>query len=80
MARAMLSFNLDKEEDVAAHKRAIKALDMSLVIWSIDQYLRGKLKYDETLTPEAYDALEKTREELIEYMREYNVDIDELLN
>ena len=80
MARATLSFNLEKPEDVAAHKRAVKALDMALVIWDIDQYLRGKIKYDETLHQEAHDALDKARGELYDIMNKHNVDIDELLD
>lgn len=80
MATATLSFDLDKPEDVVAHMRAVKALDMSLVIWDIDQYLRGKIKYDETITEEAHDALDKARDELYTIMNRHKIDIDELLD
>ena len=43
--KAELIFNLpeDKEEfDVAT-----KAMDWSLVVWDIDQFIRNKIKYDQ---------------------------------
>ena len=79
MAKAILEFDLNDEDDKNAYQRVNKALDMALVLWDFDQYLRSQLKYNENLTSEAYDALEKTRERLNDLMQEHNVDLDELL-
>jgi hypothetical protein len=80
MAKAILEFDLNELDDVAAHKRAVKALDMAIVLWDMDQYLRSQIKYNDNLTSEAYDVFEKTREQLREFMNQHNVDLDELLN
>ena len=80
MAKAILEFDLNEPDDVTAHKRVIKALDMAIVLWDMDQYLRSQIKYNDNLTSEAYDVLEKTREQLREFMNQHNVDLDELLN
>jgi len=80
MAKAILEFDLNELDDVTAHKRAVKALDMAIVLWDMDQYLRSQIKYNDNLTSEAHDVFEKTREQLREFMNQHNVDLDELLN
>lgn len=78
--KAILEFNMDEFEDVVAHKRAIKSLDVLLVLYDFDQHLRSELKYNENLTDEQYEKLDKTREKLYEIMNERSVSLDELLN
>lgn len=81
MAKGILEFDLNEPDDVQAHKRAIKALDMALVLWDIDQYLRAQTKYaPDSMPEEVYDALEKTREKFYDILRDHNIDIDEILN
>jgi hypothetical protein len=80
MAKAILEFDLNEVEDVTAHKRAVKAIDMAMALWDMDQYLRQQLKYNDKITGEVYDALDKAREQLREFMNQHNVDLDELLN
>jgi cell fate (sporulation/competence/biofilm development) regulator YlbF (YheA/YmcA/DUF963 family) len=80
MAKAILEFDLNEVEDVTAHKRAVKALDMAMALWDMDQYLRQQLKYNDKITGEVYDALDKAREQLRDFMNNHNVDLDELLN
>lgn len=78
--KAILKFDLNEPDDIHAHKRAVKALDMALVLWDIDQYFRSQLKYNEEgLTEEAYAALEKAREKFYEVLGDHNVNIDEML-
>jgi len=76
--RAVLEFNLDEPVDQAAHMRAIKATDMAVVLWDMDQYLRGLIKYGE-LDESADKALEEARDKLHQLMSERVVDLDELL-
>jgi hypothetical protein len=80
MAKAILEFDLNEVEDVTAHKRAVKAIDMAMALWDMDQYLRQQLKYNDKITGEVYDALDKAREQLRDFMNNHNVDLDELLN
>lgn len=77
--KAILEFNLSEQEDVAAHKRTVKALDMALVLWDIDQYLRTQVKYNEALSQEAHDAFESAREKFYEILNDHNINIDEIL-
>lgn len=80
MAKAILEFDLNEPEDIEAHKRAIKSLDLVLALWDIEQYLRSQIKYNESLTQEAYDALEKVRDEYYAILNKYNISHDELMS
>jgi hypothetical protein len=77
--KGILEFNLDDFEDSTAHKRAVKSLDVILVLSDFDNHLRSQLKYNDNLSEAEHDILDKTREKLYEIMNEHNVSIDELL-
>lgn len=80
---AVLKFNLDERDDIEAHLRCVKALDMALVLWDMDQYLRAKMKYgnnDSELSDDAYKALEEAREELRDFMSSRGINLDELVS
>lgn len=77
--KAILEFDLNEQEDIVAHKRATKALDMALALWDIDHYLRTQVKYNEALTQEAQDAFERAQERFYEILNEHNISIDEVL-
>jgi hypothetical protein len=77
--KAILEFDLNEQEDVAAHKRATKALDMALVLWDIDHYLRTQVKYNEALTQEAHDAFVSARERFYEILNDHNINVDDIL-
>jgi hypothetical protein len=76
--KAILEFNLDEHDDQVAHLRAIKALDMALVLWDMDQYLRGLIKHGD-LDDKVYDALEAARDKLYEIMNSHDITIDSIL-
>lgn len=79
--KAILEFDLDEPQDKEAHKRAVKALDMAMALWDIEQYLRSQTKYAPDDMPEAaYDALNKARQEFYDIMQQHNISIDELLS
>lgn len=78
--KGILEFDLNEPEEVIAHKRAVKALDLCLVLWDMDQHLRAQTKYaPDDMPEEVYDALSKAREELYRIMNEHSVSLDELL-
>lgn len=78
--KAILEFNLDEGDDKAAHLRAIKALDMAIALWDMEEYLRRQTKYASDLMPiEVYKNLEEVRDKFREIMSERSLDIDELL-
>jgi len=82
MAKAILEFDLNEHDDVEAHKRAVKSLDLVIALWDIDQYLRSLLKYGDecSITEEQYKILDETREKLHDILREKNISFDELLS
>lgn len=71
---ATLKFNLDNVDDEISYLRCVKAKDMALCLWDIDQYLRGQGKYNDDPTAVTH------REELRLILDRYNINLDEILN
>jgi hypothetical protein len=81
MATATLTFDLTDAYDMIEHKRCVKAMDICMAIWEMDQYLRTKTKYEsDNMTDEEYKAYESTREKLREILEEKAISFDELIN
>lgn len=76
--QATLTFNLDNIDDRIAHLRAVKAMDLALSIWNIQELLRDRLKY-EGLSDLQYDEAETIKNKINEILNEHNICIDELL-
>ena len=74
MARATLSFLLpDEAEEFSA---ALQGGRARTVLWSFDQYLRNRVKYEQ-LEPAVHDALKHARAELHSMLAEHRVTLDE---
>jgi hypothetical protein len=71
--KAVLKFDLNEEDDVLAHKRCVKALDMALALWDIDQHLRSEAKYKDN------EVAEEIRERLHEIMSEHGIIFDDII-
>jgi len=81
MPKAILEFDLNEPDDREEHKRMLKSLDIMLVLWDIDNYLRSQLKYNEDgLTDQQYEVLEKARSEFYDILNKRGVSFDELLS
>ena len=81
MANATLEFALNDEDDIRAHKRAIKSLDMSLALWNITHNTKKSLEWSmEGKEMDKYDALELVFDRLHEILDEYNIRLDDLIN
>ena len=76
--QATLTFNLDNIDDRIAHLRAVKAMDLALSIWNIQELLRDRLKYED-LSDLQYDEAETIKNKINEILNEHNICIDELL-
>ena len=78
--KATLSFQLPEESH--EHEQAVNAYKWVSVVWDIDQFLRGMLKYEgsngvqlsDLKTPA--DALEKVRDLLWENLNERGLKLD----
>jgi hypothetical protein len=69
---ATLTYNLP--EDHSEFQTAVKATDLSLVIWDLDQWLRENYKYNKGDI--SVDSAEKVREKLREIMFEYSLSFE----
>jgi hypothetical protein len=80
MAKATLEYNLSDPEDVMAHKRAIKSLDMALALWDIVHNTKKGLEWSmEDKEIDKYDALELVYEKIHEILNDHNIITDELI-
>ena len=77
--KATLEFDLNDSDDIQAHLRCVKALDLVLFILKIEGELRGKLKHG-NLTDCQYETLDKFRDEFYQEMNQRGINIDELIS
>jgi len=81
MAKAILKYDLTDVDDRMSHMRAVKSLDMMMVLWDLDQELRSLTKYaPDDMPTEEYETYSKVRDLLREKMNRHNIDFDDLLN
>lgn len=80
MAKAKIEYDLSDIDDMYAHKRAIKSLDMALALWEITHNTKKGLEWAmEGKEMDKYDALEMVYEKIFEKLSEYNIDLDDLM-
>ena len=70
--KATLEFNLPEEQ--VEFNLAVNGNKWSFVAWKIDQELRSKIKYSESITKEQRDIYQEVRNLINEYMNEQGVD------
>lgn len=70
--KAILEFNLPEEN--YQHKAALQAADMKLIIYTLDNMLRGYLKYGHDFKT-ANEAIETVRKNLHEDLESYNISL-----
>jgi hypothetical protein len=81
MAKAILEYNLSDPDDVMAHKRAIKSLDMAMALWDIVHNTKKGLEWSmEGKEIDKYDALELVFEKIHEILDDHNIITDELID
>ena len=79
MAKAILKYDLTDVDDRMSHMRAVKSLDMMMVLWDLDQELRSLTKYaPDHMSTEEYDAYFKVRDLLREKMSDHDINFDTL--
>lgn len=79
--KAILEFNMDDSDDEMAHLRAIKSLDMALVLWELayntKKSIHNQIEFQEIKDP--YEAVDKVFEKLWEEMNERGINLDQLV-
>lgn len=74
--QAELKFNLDEPDDIQAHFRCIKALDMALCLWDLNRFIINKDSYSES--PDI--SIEVLRTEFNDLLEKHNLDFESLIN
>ena len=77
--KAILEFDLNDPDDRLAHERAVKSLDMALVLWhlatntkrDLRRQIDAALEEDKNFTP--YDSLDLIYDELYRLLDEHAV-------
>lgn len=70
--KAILEFNLPEEN--YQHKAALQAADMKLIIYTLDNMLRGYLKHGHDFKT-ASEAIETIRKNLHEDLESYSINL-----
>lgn len=71
--KAILKFNLPEENHEFLN--ATQGSKMRSVLWEFDQWLRGKVKYED-LTDEQFQVYQGCRDHLRSLLYEDNIDLD----
>ena len=81
MATATLTFDLNDSDDMIAHLRAVKSLDMAMALWEIVHNTKKGLEWSmEDKEIDKYDALELVYKKIHEILDDNNINTDELIN
>ena len=79
--KAILEFDLNDADDITSHRRCVSSLEITLVLWDIDQHFRSITKHaPDSMSQETYDELVKVRERLYQLMNERDLSFDNLLD
>jgi hypothetical protein len=81
MAKAILEFDLNETDDIKAHLRSVKSLDMAIALWEITHNTKKGLEWSmEGKEMDKYDALELVFDKIHEIISEHNISLDELMD
>jgi hypothetical protein len=80
MAKATIKYDLSDIDDMYAHKRAIKSLDMVFALWEITHNTKKGLEWSmESKEMDKYEALEMVYEKIFEVLSDHNIDLEDLM-
>lgn len=81
MAKAILEFDLNDLDDIRAHMRATKALDMAMVLWELayntKKGIHNRIEFENI---NAYDAVNLVFNALWDELIEHGINLDDLIN
>lgn len=81
MAKGILKFDLNEPDDIMAHKRAVKSLDLALALWDITHNTKKSLEWSmEGKEMDKYDALELVFDQIHHILDNHNITLDDLIN
>jgi hypothetical protein len=78
--KATLRFDLNDPDDSMAHLRAVKSLDLSLVLWELCHNTKKSIEYEiENKNLDGYQTLDLIYEKIHELMEEHDVNVYKLV-
>lgn len=84
--QAQLTFNLDEIDDRIAHLRAVKSLDMALVLWELASNSRKSLEYELEAQEmrngkplSDFEVLDLVFERIYELLDKHSINVDDLI-
>jgi hypothetical protein len=81
MAKGILEFDLNEPDDIMAHKRATKSLDMALALWDITHNTKKSIEWSlEGKELDKYEVLDLVYDRLYSILDEHNIKLDDLIN
>ena len=81
--KATLKFDLTDPDDIKAHYRCVRSLDMAGVLFEITHNLKKKIEHrfdNETQDRNEYDGIEETFYEIRKLFNEFNIDTNNLID
>ena len=81
--KAILEYNLNDPDDRMAHMRAVKSYDMACALFEITRNLQRTLEHRFESQPQKrdeFDGLDEAFREIQNYMEEFNINVDELID
>lgn len=83
MAVAILKYNLSDPDDKMEFERAIKSLDMAMMLWELmingKKNLERQLEADENTTEREFDLVDKVWQHIWSMAKEHDINIENLL-
>lgn len=85
MAKVIIEYDLNDRDDMFAHKRAIKSLDLTLVLWEITYNMKKSMEHTlEGLDIKGeeisnFEVLQMVFDRIREELSDHNVDLDDLV-
>jgi hypothetical protein len=81
MAKGILEFDLNEPDDIMAHKRATKALDLASALWDITHNTKKSIEWSlEGKELDKYEVLDLVYERIYEILEDHNIKLDDLIN
>ena len=77
--KAILEFDLEDNEDVRAHLRCVKSLDLSLVVWELMTNSKKSI-LSQSQSEDFMEGVEAVFEKVHELLEKYNINIEEIVD
>ena len=80
--KAILEFNLDNPDDIMAHMRAVKSLDMAILLFEIKSNLKKKCERiveSKESDYDVYDGIDLVFQQIHDMMYDNGIMLDDLI-